>query len=255
MKLVTFNVNGIRAINRKQGLSNLIQRHSPDIICLQEIKCSDEHIEPCLCEPFKAEYPYIVHSCHSKKGYAGVAILSKIPFDNDFLVPYLHPIFDGRVNIVRLINGVVLLNVYVMNSQGRNTPRWEERIGMWDVLFQQLIGVLPTPLIVCGDLNVTSRDCDFHPATFSPNAPAVNKEERNGFVRLLESSNLTDVIPEESPNYTWFSNFAKCRERNIGMRIDYVLVSPDLREGSTTNVLYDIHGSDHVPVIFTRAQV
>jgi exodeoxyribonuclease-3 len=250
MKLITFNVNGIRAINRKQGLQTLIQNHSPDVICLQEIRCSEEHVDTCLRQPFQAEYPYMVYSCHSKKGYAGVAILSKIPFDEQFLVPYLHPIFEGRINIVRLVNGIIVLNAYVMNSQGRNTERWQERTGVWDVMFTHLVKALPTPLIVCGDMNVINRDCDCHPSLYSPDAPAVNAEERQGFVNLLENSNLFDVIPEESPNYTWFSYVAKCREMKLGMRIDYVLVSSELTKGST-NVLYDINGSDHIPVMYT----
>jgi exodeoxyribonuclease-3 len=193
----------------------------------------------------------MVYSCHSKKGYAGVAILSKTAFDEEFLVPHLAPIFEGRVNIVRLVNGITILNTYVMNSQGRNTDRWQERIAVWDVLFQKLVEVLPAPLIVCGDMNVAHLDSDFHPATYSPNSPAVNMEEREGFANLLASTNMIDVIPEGSPtNYTWFSNFAKCRERNIGMRIDYVLVSSELGEESITKVLYDIQGSDHIPVMF-----
>jgi exodeoxyribonuclease III len=252
MKLVTFNINGIRATNRKGSLKELIDKYTPDVICLQEIRCSEEHIVPCIRDVY-TDYPHVMVTCHSKKGYAGVALISKIAFDTNFIPPELHYIFHGRLNICRLETGEVLLNAYVMNSQARHTEKWEQRIKLWDVEFNKLVQELQTMsegrLLVCGDFNIAD-EC--HPAIYYPDMGGVTQEERDSFKLLLSQTSLIDMVPTTPcPAFTCFPT-PRFRNMNIGMRIDYILVEEALAGGKTT-VLYDIYGSDHIPVMYEYA--
>lgn len=267
MKIVSFNVNGIRSINNKNKLGKkddinnnvinyLINNIEPDIILLQEIKCNECNIDSLKIYNFNYIF---MNTSTIKKGYSGVCILSKIKpinifynFENIGKYDFSF-INEGRIITLEFEN-FYLITCYTPNSKP-NLERLYERINIWEPLLRKYIKKLKKNkhVILAGDLNVAHNDIDIF-TTFGHNrSPGFTIEERNEFTKLLKNCNLIDTFRFLYPNeikYSYWSNMAKSREKNNGWRLDYFLVDKDLKDNIIeSNILDDIYGSDHAPII------
>ena len=253
IKLVSWNVNGVRAVNRKGKLIQLMTDYNPDIICLQEIKCDDSICDSEMIS-YRDTYPYILfNTSQTRKGYSGTAILSKIkPISVMMDIPG-HVNDEGRV-IAAIFKKCIVITVYTPNS-GADLKRLQYRTTQWDVDFRHYIGELhrktKKAIILCGDLNVAHNPIDI----YNPKIKGAGymPEERNNFIDLLNEVKLTDTFrhmhPDEINKYSYWSNFARSREKNNGWRIDYFLVSKVLEKAIlAADIIADHEGSDHAPV-------
>lgn len=244
MKIYSFNVNGLRAIMKKDFLS-WVDSVKPDILCLQETKLSDKD--------FSIELPgyHQYYSCAQKKGYSGTAIFSRIePVSVTEGIGVAEHDMEGRTLIAEF-EGFYLISVYVPNSQDE-LRRLDYR-QVWDKDFEDFVSGLKEnkPVIFCGDLNVAHEEIDIrNPKTNTRNA-GFTIEERNDFSRLL-SRGFIDTFRYLHPDevkYSWWSYRFKAREKNIGWRIDYFVVSDDLKDRlKSAEIHNEVFGSDHCPV-------
>lgn len=247
MKLISWNVNGLRAVIKK-GFNEFIDEHKPDILCLQEIKATPDQVEvdlPLL--PNQNWHPA------EKKGYSGTAVFSSIkPISVNTGIDI--PGFDteGRVQTLEF-PAFFLVNVYTPNSQ-RGLTRLDYRYREWDPAFLAYLKKLEKrkPVVFCGDLNVAHKEIDLaNPSTNRFNA-GFTDQEREGFDNLLKKG-FIDTFREfekEGGHYTWWSYMNNAREKNIGWRIDYFLISPSLRSNlKGSGILPLVMGSDHAPVV------
>ena len=248
MKLISFNVNGIRAIAGKTFLHDM-QRLNPDVICLQETKATVEQVKETL-EPLGAYFIYANEA--ERKGYSGTAIITKtkpLSISYDMQVPdHDH---EGRV-VCAEFDSFFLISVYVPNS-GNELARLPYR-KTWDRDFLRYLKTLETkkPVVVCGDFNVAHKAIDLARPKENYNKSAGFMQEEIDGMDAYESQGLIDTFRYMNPEgvaYSWWSYRAGAREKNIGWRIDYFLMSksylPQLRSAS---VLTDVYGSDHCPV-------
>jgi exodeoxyribonuclease-3 len=247
MKLISWNVNGIRSIVQK-GFYDFVHHAAPDLLCLQETKASPHQIDMLL-----PEYPYHYWDTAEKKGYSGTAVFSKIkPINFTGGMPALgHPV-EGRICTLEFAD-FFLVNVYTPNSKS-HLERLEYRTKQWDRDFLLMLKDLEKnkPVIVCGDLNVAHQEIDLaNPRANRENA-GFTPEERESFENYLRSGLIDTfrLFHREGGHYTWWSYFANARARNIGWRIDYFLVSEKLKNRvRSASILPEITGSDHCPVV------
>lgn len=246
MKIISWNVNGIRSILKK-GFLEFIDHYKPDIICLQETKAAQEQVQIEL-----ADYQQYWSSA-KKKGYAGTAVFTK---KKPLQVQYgiLNDAHDQEGRTITLeYDRFFLVNVYVPNSR-RDLSRLEYRSKQWDVEFLSYLKSLESkkPVIFCGDLNVAYQEIDLSFPKENVNNHGFTPQERAGFDRIIKSGFIDTFREFEKggEHYTWWSPFRKCRERNIGWRIDYFLISPTLRSKvKKSSILRDVLGSDHCPIL------
>jgi exodeoxyribonuclease III len=246
MKIVSWNVNGIRACIKKDFYGSFDQLE-PDIIGLQEVKC----------HPLKMERPayHTYWNEAQKKGYSGTAVLTKIKPNN---VTYGLGSFledtEGRV-ITLEFDDFFFVTVYTPNSK-RGLLRLPYRIEEWDVAFLNHINFLneSKPTILCGDLNVAHKEIDLARPKNNKKSAGFTEQERNSFSKLLDAGYI-DTFRELNPepgHYSWWSYFANSRAKNIGWRIDYVCSSTSLRPKLRDAKIHPaILGSDHCPVSAT----
>ena len=246
MKLISWNVNGIRAA-LKNGFGDFFEKNRPDILCLQEVKVAKEDI-PDLS--LKNYHLYWNHA--DKKGYSGTAICSKIkPLSVTYGMNIAKHDSEGRL-ITAEYEKFFLVNVYVPNTK-RDLSRLPYREKEWDVDFLKYLKKLEKkkPVVFCGDLNVAHQEIDLTYPKANVKNHGFTPEERKGFDRLIEAG-FVDTFREfekDGSHYTWWSRFANCRARNIGWRIDYFLISKVLRPKlKKAFILPDVIGSDHCPV-------
>lgn len=251
MKIISWNVNGLRAILSK-NFFEFIQDYDPDILCLQETRLSKEAI-PDLGLP---QYGYKEFSCAAKAGYSGTAIFSKVPLQRIIThseVEESLKIDEGRITYADL-GKFHLVNVYVPNSQAE-LRRLAFRHDDWDVRFRHYLHGLSQqkPTLVCGDFNVAHQEIDLaHPENNHQSA-GFTDEEREGFENFLKTG-FVDVFRHFHPNqrdaYSWWSYRTNARARNVGWRIDYFLCSKELLPSiKSCEILTEVYGSDHAPVL------
>lgn len=241
MKIITFNVNGIRACLQK-GLLDFIKEEDADIVCLQETKAQPEQVE--------LDIPgyYQFWSSAERKGYSGTLILAKKePISTD----YGNLDNEGRTICLEYKN-FYIVNNYVPNSQNELARidyrlEWEEnRLKYLKYLDKK------KPVIMCGDLNVAHNEIDLKNPDTNHNNAGFSDQEREAFGKLL-SEGFTDAYRSLYPDkveYSWWSYRMKARERNVGWRIDYFVLSDRLMDKVNDVVIRnDILGSDHCPVI------
>ncbi|HLV92993.1 MAG TPA: exodeoxyribonuclease III [Aequorivita sp.] len=248
MKIISWNINGIRAITKKDFFDDVSQIN-PDILCLQETKAQDDEVEAALSK--LTDYHQYFNSAE-RKGYSGVAILSKtkpISVTSDIGIEEHDQ--EGRV-LCAEYNDFYLVNVYVPNS-GQKLVRLDYR-KQWDVDFRNyLVNLQKTkPVILCGDLNVAHQAIDLKNDKSNYNKTAgYTQVEIDGMDELL-SSGFVDSFRHFHPEkeaYTYWSYRFKARERNTGWRIDYFLVSnPLIDKINKVEILSDYFGSDHCPI-------
>lgn len=245
MRLISWNVNGIRSILKK-GFLDFLTKYDPDILCLQETKAQKEDVQIDL-----SEYTQYWNSAQ-KKGYSGTCVFTKEK-PLDVVNGILLDIHDQEGRTITLeYPTFFLVNVYVPNSK-RDLSRLEYRSKQWDTDFLRYLKNLESkkPVIFCGDLNVAHMEIDLTFPKANVKSHGFTPEERAGFNRIIESGFIDTFREfEKGPgHYTWWSQFNKCRERNIGWRIDYFLISPSLRpQLKQSYILNDVMGSDHCPV-------
>lgn len=245
MKIVSWNINGWRALLKKDHFHNLINVEKPDVICLQETK-----INPSV----KIEYPgYNVfqHTDSTRPGYSGTAILYKNTVKP---IHFRKNKSEGRIICMEL-ETIYLVNVYTPNA-GENLQRLDYRVNEWDTGFVKFIKSLNSQkqIIVVGDLNVARTVNDIKNAKGNMRGAGFTIEERNSFENLLKETQMTDVWRERNPEkeqYSYFSYLGNARARNAGWRIDYVLTnSKHVQKIKKCEILDKVLGSDHVPLIF-----
>ena len=245
MRFISWNVNGLRACMQK-GFMDFFRQMDADFFCLQETKLQQGQIE--------LELPgYRQYWCYAeKKGYSGTAIFTKHePLSVSYGIGVEELDNEGRV-ITLEYPDFCLVTCYTPNAQ-RELARIDHRM-KWEEAFRGYLKDLDAkkPVILCGDLNVAHKEIDLkNPASNRGNA-GFSDEERGAFTQLLEAG-FTDsfryLYPDQKDAYTWWSYMFKARERNIGWRIDYFVVSERLQTAIEDAAIHaDITGSDHCPV-------
>ncbi|MFC4220581.1 exodeoxyribonuclease III [Flagellimonas marina] len=248
MLILSWNVNGIRAIAKK-GFSEIIDKINPDVLCIQETKAQEHETEKEL-EDLK-DYEVFSNSAE-KKGYSSTALLSKrrpVSVKNDMGVP-AHDA-EGRIQCAEY-DDFFLVNVYVPNS-GQQLDRLDYR-KTWDADFLKYLKNLEAskPVIACGDFNVAHRPIDLKNDKSNYNKTAgYTQAEIDGMDNFLNSGfvdSFRKLHPDEVA-YTYWSYRFKSRERNVGWRIDYFLISPQLMDKvESVRIFSDVYGSDHCPI-------
>ena len=244
MKLVSWNVNGFRAILNKNFLE-FFDEVNADIFCIQETKMQEGQVDLHL-EGYYQYYNYA-----QRKGYSGVAFFTKEKPINVF-----YGINDNHNDEGRLLtleyNDFYVVGIYTVNSQ-KDLVRLDYRIQFEDDLRDYLNNLNEDkPVIVCGDLNVAHQEIDLSNPDSNRNSPGFSDSEREKFTELLDSGfidTFRHLYPYTINKYSWWSYRYQARAKNIGWRIDYFLVSEDIVELIKDSIIYDhILGSDHAPI-------
>ena len=249
MKIISYNVNGIRAAITK-GFLDWLQAANPDVICLQEIKATEDQIPTDLIT--HAGYPYQYYYSAQKKGYSGVAILSKTKPNNiEFGTGIAHMDFEGR-NLRADFDNVSVMSLYL--PSGTNIERLDHKFMFMDD-FQNYINQLKTSvpnLVICGDYNICHEAIDIHNPVGNKNVSGFLPEERLWIGNFIKSGYIDSFrhFNSEPDNYTWWSYRAGARGNNKGWRLDYALVSENLKNKlKRAVILSDAVHSDHCPIL------
>lgn len=257
MKIFSWNVNGIRAVIKKGEFQAFIKKYQPDILCLQETKAQEGQAEIDL-----PEYEEYWNSAE-KKGYSGTAIFTKIPpIEAMYGIPEAilkkYTLLDGYGDTTKEGRVVTLEfeDFYVSSVYTPNAKDDLSRIPMrlqWDPAYLEFVNKLQKkkPVIFCGDLNVAHTEIDLARPRENEGKKGFTREERGGIDAILRSGFVDSFRHfNKDPNqYTWWSAWGGARERNVGWRIDYVMISeallPVLR---SARIHPEVMGSDHCPV-------
>lgn len=245
MKLVSWNVAGLRACLNK-GFDIFFRQVNADIVCLQEVKAEKEQI---LFDPLG--YTSYIYPAE-KKGYSGTMVFTRIkPIEVSYGMNNDKHDHEGRM-ITLEYEEFFLINVYVPNAK-RELERLSYRME-WEDDFREYVGNLKKrkPVIICGDFNVAHQEIDIKNPKANRHNAGFTDEERGKFTELLNSGFIDtyrSFYPNKSDAYTWWSYLFHSRDKNIGWRIDYFLVSKDLLPRVEETLIYnDIMGSDHCPI-------
>ncbi len=244
MRIATWNVNGVRA--REAQLRALLEREQPDLVCLQEIKATPAQVPALLLDPGR----YWAY-WHGASAYSGVALHVRRSLAAE-RPAFAHPPFDHECRIVTADLGpLTVASIYVPNG-GKDFAakvRFLDALEPW-VAEQHRRG---RQLVLCGDLNVTRAEIDVHPRERKPGAIGQRPEERERLARIL-AQGLVDLgrslHPGDDALFTWWPPWRNLRQRNVGWRIDYVLVSEGLAPRATRcDSLREFGTSDHAPLL------
>ncbi|HOD09299.1 MAG TPA: exodeoxyribonuclease III [Flavobacterium sp.] len=249
MKIISYNVNGIRAAITK-GFLDWLQQANPDVICLQEIKAMEDQIP--VMEIQLAGYPYQYYFSAQKKGYSGVAILSKIePKNIVFGTGIEHMDFEGR-NLRVDFDDVSVMSLYL--PSGTNIDRLDHKFKYMDD-FQNYIDNLKKEipnLVICGDYNICHEAIDIHDPIRNKTVSGFLPEERAWLDKFMKSGFIDTFrfFNKEPHNYSWWSYRANARENNKGWRIDYCLATENMKDRiKRAVILPEAKHSDHCPVL------
>lgn len=249
-KVISWNVDGLRAWVRKGGLQWL-QSEAPDVVCLQETKCGAESIPSEL-----SQLPHLPHkfwgSAVGRSGYSGVGLLSRTaPIRVTHGIGIEEHDAEGRV-LTAEFPSVYVVSAYVPNSgRGLNRLQYRQR---WDGAFKSFLQRLDAqkPVVLCGDLNVAHREIDLRNPKSNRRSPGFTQEERDAFGALLDGGFLDSfrlLYPDVPNAYTFWTYMGGARERNVGWRLDYFLLSTRLREAlCDSKIRSAAMGSDHCPI-------
>ncbi len=245
MRIVSWNVNGIRAALKK-GVLEYLRAADADVICLQETKAWPEQVEVPL-EGYRQ-----VWDKAEKKGYSGTLVLSRLqPVSAVNGLGIAEHDREGRVVTLEFADRFVT-SVYTPNAQrGLTRLAYRQR---WDQAYLKFLKKLERrkPVIFCGDLNVSHKEIDLANPKSNVKNPGFTPEERQGFDRILEAG-FVDTFREfngDPGHYTWWSQMGNARAKNVGWRLDYFGISPALRERLRYSVIRpEVMGSDHCPIV------
>jgi len=259
MKLYSWNVNGIRAVWNKGEFQKFIKNHDPDILCLQETKAQPNQSP--------VDLPGYIEYWHSaeKKGYSGVAIFTKTKpldvingFPEDIIKKYEvtgdiygNPNDEGRVMVAEY-DDFYVVTVYTPNAKD-DLSRVPLRFKHWDPAFLDYMKLLEAKkaVIFCGDLNVAHTEDDLARPKENIGKRGFTEEERAGFENMIKSGFVDTfrMFTKGNGHYSWWTHWAKSRERNVGWRIDYWMVSESIKNRIKSSKIHaDQMGSDHCPV-------
>lgn len=245
MKLISWNVNGLRACMNK-GFKDFMDNIDADIFCVQETKMQREQAS------FVFEGYEEYWNSAEKKGYSGTAVFSKTkPLSVSYGLGIEEHDKEGRV-ITAEFQDFYLVNVYTPNAQ-RGLERLDYRM-VWEDVFRSYVKELDEkkPVIICGDLNVAHNEIDLKNFKTNVGNAGFTYEERGKMTELLASGFVDSfryLYPDKTGAYSWWSYMFKAREKNAGWRIDYFIVSEKLAERIKDAVIYpEVMGSDHCPV-------
>ena len=248
MRFVSWNVNGLRAALKK-GFMESFKELNADVFCLQETKMQEG--QAILDLPGYEQYFY----CAEKKGYSGTAIFTRVkPLSVSYGIGIEEHDNEGRVITMELPD-VYLVTVYTPNAK-RALERLDYRMA-WEDAFRAFLLDLRAkkPVVVCGDLNVAHTEIDLKNPKSNRRNAGFTDEERGKFGELLAAGfvdTFRALYPDKTGAYTWWSYLRHARETNAGWRIDYFLVSEELRDRiSAAEIHADVFGSDHCPVSLT----
>ena len=249
MKLISWNVNGLRAVITK-GFRDFFDKMNADIFCLQETKMKEDQVDDNIRSIFKNYYSY--WNSAEKKGYSGTAIFSKKkPISVTYGIGISEHDKEGRVITLEFEN-FYMVNCYTPNSK-RELERLDYRM-IWEDEFRKYLLKLneTKPVIICGDLNVAHKEIDLKNPKSNRRNAGFTDEEREKLTILLNSG-FTDTFrylyPNKTECYSWWSYMFKAREKNAGWRIDYFIVSKSIEERIEESYIYsEVLGSDHCPV-------
>jgi len=250
-KIISWNVNGLRAIHRKNGFLDFIKKHNPDILCLQETKVEESQL-PDEIKDINGYHSYFASS-KIKKGYSGVAIYTK---EKPQKVEYGMGIkkFDeeGRTIITHCKN-FVLFNVYFPNGGG-GPHRLKYKLDFYDAFLNHInkLRKKGKKIIFCGDINTAHEEIDLARPKNNEGNTGFLPEER-AWIDEVVYSGFIDVFryfyPDKKDMYTYWDMKTRARDRNVGWRLDYFFTSSDLiNKVKSTKILSDVYGSDHCPV-------
>jgi exodeoxyribonuclease-3 len=249
MRIISYNVNGIRAAISK-GFIEWLQHSNPDVICLQEIKATEDQVPYLDIE--MAGYPYQYYFPATKKGYSGVAILSKVKPNNIvFGTGIEHMDFEGR-NLRVDFDELSVMSLYL--PSGTNIDRLSHKFMFMDD-FQNYINELKKEipnLVICGDYNICHKAIDIHDPIRNANVSGFLPQEREWLDQFMKNGFIDSFrfFNDQPDNYSWWSYRAGARGNNKGWRIDYCLVSETLKNKlKRAFILPDAKHSDHCPVV------
>lgn len=245
MKLISWNVNGLRAVINK-GFMDFFKQIDADIFCIQETKMQEGQIELVL----DGYYQYFNSAI--KKGYSGTAVFTKQkPINVTYGIGIEEHDQEGRI-ITAEYEKFYLVNCYTPNSK-RELERLEYR-KIWEDEIRKYLKKLEEtkPVIYCGDLNVAHEEIDLKNPKTNHYSAGFTDEERNKMTELLNAGFIDSfryLYPEKENAYTWWSYMMKAREKNVGWRIDYFITSNSLKEKIKDNKIHsEVMGSDHCPI-------
>lgn len=260
MRIISWNINGIRAVHKKNLFVPFVDKYKPDILCLQETKAEQHQSEVDL-----KEYEEYWNSA-SRKGYSGTAIFTKEkPLSVILDIPekiakkfkitddgYGNPNTEGRV-VCAEYKKFYIVTVYTPNAKD-DLSRVKLRHKIWDPAFLEYMKELDKkkPVIFCGDLNVAHTPIDLARPKENVGKKGFTDEEREGIDNIIALGFVDTfrIFNKENGNYTWWSHFANARKRNVGWRIDYIFISKRLtKEIKSAKILPEVMGSDHCPVL------
>ncbi|MCF7674447.1 MAG: exodeoxyribonuclease III [Akkermansiaceae bacterium] len=252
MKLISWNVNGIRAVIGK-GFPDFVSAEQPDILCLQETKARPEQVElPLELGGYRSYW-----NSAEKPGYSGVAVFTRVkPLAVTLGMDLPEHDREGRVLTLEF-EDFILVNVYTPNAQD-GLRRLEYRLA-WDAAFRQHLtaSAARKPVVFCGDLNVAHQEIDIARPKENRRNPGFSDEERESYGRLLDAGfidTFRHLHPDTADAYSWWSYRAGARQRNIGWRIDYWGVSaPLVNRVASATIHPHVLGSDHCPVAIELA--
>jgi exodeoxyribonuclease III len=247
MKIISWNVNGIRAVYKK-GFPEWFATESPDILCLQEIKASIDQFPP---ELFLSEYE-VYHSSSQTKGRSGVATFSRQKFlDTQKFHDDLYD-SEGRV-LIHECEQFFLVNAYFPNGS-RDHKRVPFKLKFCEDMLTRINQLKKLkPVIITGDFNTAHNEIDLANPKTNQKTTGFLPEERAWIDKLI-SQGWIDIFrklhPHQKDAYTWWTQRSDCRERNIGWRLDYFFISPELKSRvKRAEILHQVKGSDHCPVL------
>jgi exodeoxyribonuclease III len=263
MKIVSWNVNGIRAVHKKGLFLPFLKKHRPDILCLQETKAEENQ------SPIELlDYEEFWSSAKNKKGYSGTAIFTKLtPNDVIFGMPediakkyglagdsYGDPNEEGRI-VAADMHDFYVVSVYTPNAKD-DLSRLTLRHKHWDPAFLTYMKRLEEekPVIFCGDLNVAHTEEDIARPKENEGLKGFTKEEREGIDNIIAAGFVDTfrLFTKGNGHYTWWTMWANARERNVGWRLDYIFASKALSKLIKKAEIHpDVFGSDHCPVSIT----
>lgn len=246
MKLVSWNVNGLRACITK-GFDEVFKNLNADIFCIQETKMQEDQAESISYDGY---YKYM--NSAEKKGYSGTAIFTKLkPLSVKYGIGVEEHDKEGRI-ITLEYDKFFLVNCYTPNSK-RELERLDYRM-TWEDEIRKYLNVLneKKPVIYCGDLNVAHNEIDIKNPKTNHFSAGFTDNEREKMTKLLDSGYIDTyryLYPNEADRYTWWSYMRNSRQKNVGWRIDYFIVSNNLKKEIKEACIHsDIFGSDHCPI-------
>ena len=246
MRLVSWNVNGLRSVLKK-GFLQFLEEIQADVVCLQEVRALPEQVE------LQVDGYRTLWNPAERKGYSGTLVLTRP--EPQAVAPGLGtPEHDTEGRVLRVTYpDFHLVNVYTPNAK-RGLGRLDYRTRSWDPDFLAYLKLLERdrPVVFCGDLNVAHKEIDLANPKGNVQNPGFTPEERAGFDRIADAG-FVDTFREftkEGGHYTWWSQMGNAREKNIGWRIDYFCISPALRPRLRASwIRPDVFGSDHCPIV------